>query len=289
LFLFDTAAAKLNLGLHVLRKRSDGFHDIETVFVKIGWEDTIFVESDGPKSAATISMTCDRPELSTGEDNLCIKAAKLLREHTGCRLGAKIRLEKKIPMGAGLGGGSSDAATTLALLNRLWGLELPVEELSQLGAQLGSDVPAFLHPMPAFASGRGVELSAVTNARNNDLLAIPYWFAVIKPEVHVSTGAAYGSVRPNDKNRPDLQMLVQSLDLDRWKFELVNDFEEGIAAAYPDIEMVRRLLVRSGAVYASMSGSGSAVFGVYESESSAKAAFDAANEAGLSAWYGKTR
>jgi 4-diphosphocytidyl-2-C-methyl-D-erythritol kinase len=275
LFLSSQAPAKLNLGLHVLRKRPDGYHDLETVFVRIGWCDQISV-----KEAETLSLTSDDAMLTAEDENLCLRAGRILQSEFGVSGGAEIDLKKNIPIGAGLGGGSSDAATTLSLLNKLWRLGCSNSVLRALGARLGSDVPVFIHETPAFGTGRGEILSTLT-------LEIPYSFAVLKPDVHISTAEAYNSIVPDDRKRPDLVAVIQSLDLDRWKAELVNDFEASIAGRHSGIAEALTLLRASGAGYAAMSGSGSAVFGVFERASdAADAAREGAHE-GLTTWNGR--
>ncbi len=301
LFFSRQAPAKLNLGLHVLRRRSDGYHDLETVFVQIDWCDEISV-----KDAESLSLECDDPILAVEDDNLCLLAGRILQSEFGVSGGAEIDLQKNIPMGAGLGGGSSDAATTLLLLNKLWSLGRSDSELRTLGARLGSDIPVFLHGTPAFGTGRGEMLSTLTKEhiadragdgrgapgrrRSRDQTArpleIPFSFAVLKPDVHISTAEAYGLIAPDDRRRPDLAAVIQSLDLDRWNAELVNDFESPIAKRYPEITEALTLLQSSGAGYTALSGSGSAVFGVFERASDAADAADAGAHEGLKTWSG---
>jgi 4-diphosphocytidyl-2-C-methyl-D-erythritol kinase len=281
LFLSLQAPAKLNLGLHVLRKRQDGFHDLETVFVHIGWCDEITV-----KAASSLSLRCDDPLLDAEDGNLCLSAAEILRSRFGKEHGADIALNKRIPMGAGLGGGSSDAASTLILLNELWALGCSRKVLRELGAELGSDVPGFLFDSPTIATGRGERLAPLRDSGDEETLEIPYSFAVIKPDVFVSTADAYASITPNDVSRPDLDTLIRSLDLDRWNAELVNDFEVPVASRHPEIKKALLLLHEAGAGYAAMSGSGSAVYGVFERESDAADAARTAADHGLSAWSG---
>ncbi len=250
-----------------------------------------------------MSLTSDDPKLTTEDDNLCFRAAQILQSEFGVSDGAEVDLQKKIPMGAGLGGGSSDAATTLLLLNKLWGLGCSNKELRALGARLGSDVPAFMHETPALGTGRGEILSTLTEKRFGDRprgqssdrsgdraarpLDIPFSFAVLKPDVHISTAEAYGSIVPDDRRRPDLAVVIRSLDLDRWKAELVNDFEAPIAGRHSRIAEALTLLRTSGAGYAAMSGSGSAVFGVFERASDAADAARAGLHKGLTTWNGR--
>lgn len=253
------APAKINLGLHVLRRRNDGYHDVETVLLPIGWYDTLTVHAD-----ERVAMTCTDPELPTDERNLCVQAARLLGRTAEVSDGARIHLEKHIPYGAGLGGGSSDAAATLRLLCRLWDLSCTTDQLHALGRTLGADVPFFLHGNAAYAVGRGDELQRLDGYEE-----FPYTLIVVKPPVSVSTPDAYGLVRPHAENRPDLPELVSSNDLSRWNTRLTNDFEGPIFRRYPKIAAIKDELLQRQAAYASLSGSGTAVFGVFEQEAAA--------------------
>ena len=277
------APAKINLGLHVLRRREDGYHDIETVFYRIGWSDEISV---GP--AEGLSMTCSDPNLPTGGDNLCMQAAHRLQEACGVERGARLHLDKHVPYGAGLGGGSSDAATTLQLLTRLWDLDVSSPELREIGAQIGSDVPFFLFDAPvAAATGRGDELEIVYGADGSplDLLDLEaFSLVVVVPPVEVSTPEAYGMVTPDDTTRPPLAEVVASGNLSRWRSALVNDFQGSVTARHEPVAQSLALLDEAGAGYTSLSGSGSAVFGVFEDASLARSAAATANERGFRTW-----
>jgi 4-diphosphocytidyl-2-C-methyl-D-erythritol kinase len=257
------ACAKINLGLLVLGKRPDQYHDIETVFVEIAWHDVVELISGGG-----ISMECTSPALPTDSSNLCIKAASLLRQWTSHDLGVHIRLVKNIPIGSGLGGGSSDAAAVLVGLNTLWDLQLDVAELTRLAATLGSDVPFFIQGGAAIATGRGEVL------RHRDV-TLPYWTLVVVPPLHISTVWAYGGVTPAPAG-PDrtLHRVFESLpNLTREAFPLlINDFEPGVFAAYPAIRHVKQELLRTGAVHSLMSGSGSSVVGLFDTEPAAQQA-----------------
>lgn len=254
------AFAKLNLGLHVLEKRTDGYHNIETVFLRIGWQDELRFHA-----SKTLKMTCSDPRLPVDERNLCIQAAKVVRGDVD--LGLHIHLEKAIPSGAGLGGGSSDAATTLVVCNELWNKGLSSTDLAAHGAELGSDVPFFLGSAVSLGRGRGEMLEAlpVPNA------LIDRFLAVIVPNTKISTSEAYSGVQPNTESRIDLRELILEGELSDWRRHLVNDFENGILGKYGQIRGVKEHLYASGAHYASMSGSGSAVFGVFDSMDTAEA------------------
>ena len=269
------APAKLNLGLHVLRKRSDGYHDLETVFLRILWADTLTA-----RPAEQLTLTCSDSSLTTDETNLVMKTALALAEVCGVAQGAALHLEKRLPHGAGLGGGSSDAAATLRLLADLWKLDVAEATLHRLALALGSDVPFFLGAAAAHATGRGEVLTPLPGYH------LPFWLVVVVPPVSVSTASAFARIRPHDTHRPDLRALVASNDLARWRTDLVNDFEAPIFETYPLIRTVKETLLEAGAGYAAMSGSGSAVFGVFEEEEQACAAAEAARQAEHRVWWG---
>lgn len=280
------APAKLNLGLHVVRRRADGYHDLRTVFVRIPWADSVAVEP-----AEELVLTCTDGRLPVDERNLVVRAAQALRKVTGTTHGARIHLEKQIPTGAGLGGGSSDAATTLRLLNELWELSLADDELAVIGADLGSDVPFFFGPPAAVGEGRGEILRPLLDA-DGDPYVVPYHLCVVVPQVAVSTKEAYALVTPREDRGLDsgpqlLEEVVLSNDLDRWRRELVNDFEPAVFARYPEIASVKQMLIDAGAGFAAMSGSGSAVFGVFEQDAEVTAAVEAARAQGMLAWGGE--
>lgn len=270
------APAKINLGLHVLRRRPDGYHDVDTVMLPIGWEDALTVEP-----ADAFGFTCSDATLPTDERNLCVRAALRLAERAGIEPHGRLHLEKRVPHGAGLGGGSSDAARTLRLLTRFWRLSLPPGTLHDLAATLGSDVPFFLHDGAMRATGRGELLAPLAD----EPYRIPYALAVVMPPVQIPTAEAYALVRPSDHARPDLGALVRSDDLDRWRRDLVNDFEPPILARHPEIREAKGRLLEAGAGYAAMSGSGAAVFGVFEEAGRAREVAEAVRHDGWAAWW----
>ncbi|MBN8588051.1 MAG: 4-(cytidine 5'-diphospho)-2-C-methyl-D-erythritol kinase [Rhodothermia bacterium] len=261
--MFLAAPAKINLGLQVLRKRSDGFHDLETVFLGIQWADRLTFSAHN-----TLSLTCSDPLLPTDERNLCLRAALMLQDHFRVTQGCHIHLDKNVPYGAGLGGGSSDAATVLLYLTKHWQLPVTLEELTELAVKLGSDVPFFLHQKPMFATGRGEILSPLVQ-EDGAPYAFPFHLVVAMPQATVSTPLAYRLITPNDQNRPDLRQVVTSNDPERWRQELVNDFQKPILAHFPEIQQVATLFQETNAIYTSLSGSGAAFFGVYETETQA--------------------
>ncbi len=279
--LTRSAPAKINLGLHVRRRRPDGFHDLETVFLPVPWADELTVER-----APEVSMTCSHPALPVDGRNLCIRAAEVLRREAGTDAGAAIHLEKHIPYGAGLGGGSSDAASTLILLDRLWRLHLPKDRLHAVAAALGSDVPFFLGDSTAYATGRGERLEPLLDGDTGEAYRLPFSLVVVVPPVEVATAEAYGLVTPLDEGLPDLREVVRSNDLVRWREELVNHFQAPIFSRYPAVADAAAMLRSAGADYVSLSGSGSAVYGVFEDASEAMGAAEAARLNGLASWHG---
>jgi 4-diphosphocytidyl-2-C-methyl-D-erythritol kinase len=212
-----------------------------------------------------------------------MKAAMGLAQAAGVDHGAALYLEKRVPYGAGLGGGSSDAATVLRLLDRHWGLAYPDARLREIAATLGADVPFFLGPPAAYGTGRGDRLDPL-HAPDGSPYAFPFTLVVVVPPVAVSTADAYRRVRPDADHRPDLRALVASNDLARWRQHLVNDFEPSVCAAYPVIFDAKSRLLDAGAGYAALSGSGSAVIGVFEEAALAEAAAKSARQAGFFVW-----
>ena len=254
------AYAKINIGLRILEQRPDGYHNIETVLHRIAWSDEVDLEP-----AAQIEVTTTNSAAPDGEENICHTAARLLQQHLGERTGARIHIRKAIPVGAGLGGGSADAALVLRELPHLWGREITDDSLRDLALQLGSDVPYFLEPGSAVARGRGEQL---VYAR----LDIPYTILLCYPNIHVSTAWAYREAARSGKHEgPDfLALLREGLsEPARLRRTLTNDFEPTVFAAHPEIADVKETMLTAGAVYASMSGSGSSIYGFFEGTSDA--------------------
>lgn len=240
--------AKVNLGLHVIRKRSDGYHDIETLFVPVPdlCDVLELVRAD------SFRMHVYNAEIA-GE-NLCEKAWRLLASRFDIPP-VEINLYKRIPMGAGLGGGSADAAFTLTGLNTLFGLGLPKEELAALAAQLGSDCAFFVFNRPMLARGRGEILSPFNFSLEG------YQLRVFPQNVFVSTREAYAGVTPHEPEHR-IETVVRR-PIDEWKELLVNDFEASVFARHPELAVAKQALYDEGARYAAMSGSGSALFAIY--------------------------
>jgi 4-diphosphocytidyl-2-C-methyl-D-erythritol kinase len=257
------AYAKINLGLRIIRRREDGYHEIETVFHPVNIFDTIELKSEGNE----ILIESTDPQLSTGRSNLCWKAADALRREGKAMRGVKIHIDKRIPVGAGLGGGSSDAALILRKLPNLWNLKISNERVHEIAASLGSDVPYFLQPGNAFATGRGEVLDYFE-------LSLPHWIVIIYPGIRVATRWAYEHVKPEEQiEREDLKrLLVENLDRPtEWRNKLKNDFEELVFQTHEPVKQIKDMLYNAGADFALMSGSGSAVFGLFRNEQSARA------------------
>lgn len=256
------AYAKINLGLRVLRKRADGFHDIETIFHRVALYDEVTLSP-----AEVIEVHSSSPEAPGGPDNICYKAASLVQKETGVSNGVIIRITKNIPVGAGLGGGSSDAAIVLTLLPQLWGVAITTTRLQQLALELGSDVPFFLRPDSAHGTGRGEQLEYFR-------LEMPYTILLCNPNIHVATGWAYRNVTPDASRSSSLKELILNSIFAGGQLSeaLENDFEKSVFAAYPAIQRVKEKMLDYGAVGAAMSGSGSTVFGLFNTEGAAAAA-----------------
>ncbi len=262
--------AKINLGLEVLRRRDDGFHDIETVFVPVpGLRDVLEIVK-APEAALFQYGTPCGVEV---EKNLCFKAFRLMQKLYGIG-NINIFLYKNIPMGAGLGGGSSDAAFTLMAINDVFELGLSLDTLAGIAAQLGSDCPFFIYNQPMFASGRGEILEPYPL----DLLG--YHIEVVTPGINISTPEAYKGVDAikfgigaDDVLAAEMLQAIDSADaglkerigagIDQWRENVVNDFEAYAFAQYPILAQIKQSLYDRGAVYAAMTGSGSALYGIF--------------------------
>lgn len=242
------------MGLHVTEKRADGFHNIETVFLPVAWSDIVEVLPAPQQADVTIECT-GLPIDVAPEKNLCVKAYRLLQKYFALPP-VKIFLHKIVPSGAGLGGGSSNAAFVLRALNHIFSLTLSQKELQSYAAILGSDCAFFIYNTPMLATGRGEILQAVeVNLSGYELL-------VVKPNVSVSTAEAYADVKPK-KPANNLQHIIHQ-DVMKWRELLVNDFEPSVFAKYPLLRDIKNQLYDCGAAYAAMSGSGSSVFGIFE-------------------------
>lgn len=251
------APAKVNLHLEVLGKRPDGFHEIATLMVAIRLFDTlVFKEEPGGR----LKLACNQPELTTGPDNLVLRAARLLQERTGCRRGATIRLVKRIPMAAGLAGGSTDAAATLWGLNRLWKLGLTKDVLAKLGGELGSDVPFFFYTPAAWCTGRGEIVAQVKLARPFDLV-------LLCPDFGCATAEVYKRVQvPAAQQTGDgIRKALETGDLDEIGKRLFNRLQPAAESLAPRIADYHRRLAQLAPAGQLMSGSGSSLFALCRS------------------------
>jgi len=245
---------KINLGLQILDKREDGFHNLETVFYPVPIRDALeIIPNNNAETEFTgTGLTVD----GKAADNLCIKAYHLLKKDFPQLPAVKIHLHKTIPMGAGLGGGSADAAFMLNLLNSKFKLNLSTLQLLNYALQLGSDCPFFIINKPCYATGRGEILEEIPV----DLSA--YKVVLINPGIHINTGWAFSNIIPAPSKKSIKEIIQQPIK--SWKDELINDFEKPVFTAHPQIKEVKETLYNQGAIYAAMSGSGSTVFGIFE-------------------------
>ena len=249
---------KINLGLNILRKRRDGYHDLETIFYPLPLHDVLEIITL-PGEGSSLSFTTSGSIIEGSNDNnLCVKAYDLVKRNHPTLPPAKIHLHKAIPTGAGLGGGSADAAFTLKLLNEKFGLQLTIHQLIDYALQLGSDCPFFIINKPAFAEGRGEIMEPIAL----DLSA--YKFIIVNPGIHINTAKAFSGITPAPPTKSLKEIIQQPID--SWKNELVNDFEKSVFLQYPEIEAIKNKLYEEGAVYASMSGSGSTLYGIFRKD-----------------------
>ncbi len=245
---------KINLGLNIICKRNDHYHDIETVFYPLKFTDVLEII---PSQLNKIEFTVTGLPLSSSEDNLCIKAYHLLKKDFAALPFIKMHLHKAIPMGAGLGGGSADSAFTLKLLNDKFKLNLTNAQLQNYALQLGSDCPFFIFNKPCFASGRGEHLLPI----NIDLSS--FKIILVNPLIPINTSLAYSEIIPKRPIKSIKEIILQPIKT--WKQELINDFEIPVFKNYPMIKKIKETLYEQGALYASLSGSGSTVYGIFNS------------------------
>jgi 4-diphosphocytidyl-2-C-methyl-D-erythritol kinase len=249
--------AKINLGLQVVKKRHDGLHNIISCLYPIHWCDVLEI-----LKASEMKLTCTGIDIPGDiQDNLCLKAYYLLKQQFELPP-VHIHLHKAIPMGAGLGGGSSDAAFTLKMLRQLFDLPLSVLKLQQLAGKLGNDCPFFITSQVAMATGTGNILEPIPFNMEK------YYLVVVTPPVHVNTARAYSLLDPKPPET-DLRQFLNHPITD-WQSGIKNDFEQPIFSQYPDIARIKHILISNGAVFASLSGSGSSVFGIFKEEQNPK-------------------
>lgn len=259
-YLEIKAPAKINFGLYVIRKREDNYHDIETIFYPLNdLYDTLFITKSDH-----FSFKCSKGNLQDG--NLVVKAKDILENISGKKITAEVFLEKVIPTGAGLGGGSSDAATALVSFNEMFGLHLDSKTLSKAALDLGSDVPFFLKAKPSFGELRGEKLTQLN-------FEIDYHILIVNPGIHVSTKEAYSQIKPSPAKFNLKKFNNRSLlEFKKLKEIVLNDFEEAVFRIHPEIKEIKEDFFSCGAEFALMSGSGSTVYGLFKDLSKAQAA-----------------
>ena len=250
--------AKINLGLNVVERRPDGYHNLETVFYPVNLQDALelkTIETDIPECGYKLKVSGSILDGSP-EDNLVVKAYKLIRKDYDFPA-QKIHLYKHIPVGAGLGGGSSDAANMIKMLNEKFALGLTNEAMENYAVQIGADCPFFINNKPVFATGIGDKFTPIELDLKGKILIL------VKPDIFVSTKDAYALVEPKHPEKSLIESLSQPIST--WRDNVINDFEKSVFVKYPEIAAIKDRLYDLGAVYASMSGSGSAVYGIFDS------------------------
>ena len=249
---------KINLGLNIIRKRPDGYHDIETLFYPIACKDVLEVLKLEDESIETGVKFSYSGLAINGEiqDNLCVKAYHLLKKDFPNLPPIQIHLHKLIPMGAGLGGGSADGAFSLQLINQLFNLNLSQEQLINYALLLGSDCPFFIINKPCYATGRGADLQEINMTLSS------YQIVLVNPNIHISTGLAFSQIIPSIPSISIREII--DLPIHQWKDLMVNDFEKTVFPLFPKIAEIKKEFYTQGALFASLSGSGSSVFGIFE-------------------------
>lgn len=261
--------AKLNLYLRVVRKRPDGYHDLRTVFERISlWDDVLFYEN----TSGEIKIECDHPHVPCGPKNLVYKAALALQKRCGVSRGVTVRIIKRIPVAAGLGGGSSNAATALQGLNRLWSLNLKSADLAETGNTLGSDIAFFLDNCSwALGEGRGERITRLP-------ISNKFWHILVVPKVKMYTAKVYGALKfPLTKKIDNVTILTHSLqkkEFNKIKGLFLNDLEQSILMMTPELDIVRERIKALGVEGVSFSGSGPAVFGMVNTKKEAESLCD---------------
>ncbi|MFP4024157.1 MAG: 4-(cytidine 5'-diphospho)-2-C-methyl-D-erythritol kinase [Thiohalospira sp.] len=254
--------AKINIGLNITEKRPDGFHNIETIFYPINLSDILEIKAS--ENNFTFTSTGIHVDDEKNINNICIKAYNLLKKHYSLPP-VNMHLHKNIPIGAGLGGGSSDAAFTLKMLNSIIKLDLSEAELMKIAENAGSDCPFFILNKPSYATEKGNVLIPA------NIVLKGYFLVLVYPLIHVNTAAAYQKIIPQRSSVNLNEQIKQPVET--WKESIKNDFEQVIFNEYPEIKAIKEQLYKSGAVYASMSGSGSSVYGLFKNEINFKSIF----------------
>jgi 4-diphosphocytidyl-2-C-methyl-D-erythritol kinase len=247
------ANAKINIGLNVTEKLTNGYHNIQTVFYPVKINDVVEITNAEALSCRVAGIEIE----GNPEDNICYKAFKLLQSDFEIPT-QQITILKHIPVGAGLGGGSSDAAHLIKLLDKKFSLKLTVAQMEQYASRLGADCAFFIENKPVYAYGKGDQFKPLTLDLSN------YNIVLVKPDIHVSTAEAYAGIVPKTQEE-DLPQLVKQ-PLHTWKDQVKNDFEQMVFRKYPEISNLKNTLYQHGALYAAMSGSGSSVFGIFDKQ-----------------------
>lgn len=263
--------AKINLGLNVLERMPDGYHRIETGFCFLEWSDRFEVES-----ASRMDLQMSDPSIPIDDRNLITQAVKLLRAEAGLRDEYLIKVTKNIPAAAGLGGGSSNAATTLRMMNKIANLGLSTDDLVELGKKIGADVPVFITGKTGIGTGTGTEIKPLDIQPDG-------WIVTVFPEIESETAEAYRHCMPNPEPEFSLEKVLTEEEPDEWRYLLLNDLEP---AVFPRLNLVGNLkdqLYEFGAEYASMSGSGSSVFGIFQQDFVAINAYESFHNLGFKA------
>ncbi|MDP2412774.1 4-(cytidine 5'-diphospho)-2-C-methyl-D-erythritol kinase [Daejeonella sp.] len=244
--------AKINIGLNIISKRADGYHNLESIFYPLAIKDALeVIEADELNfSSSGVNIP------GNADDNLCLKAYHLLKKDFTELPPVSIHLHKHIPIGAGMGGGSSDASFFIRLVNQKFSLRMENSKMEQYASKIGSDCAFFIQNKPAYALEKGDQLSPL------DLDLSNYFIVLVMPDVQVSTAEAYQGVRAAPVSTPLTELI--KLPIEDWKLHIKNDFELSVFSKYPAIARVKAVLYESGALYASMSGSGSSVYGIFE-------------------------
>ena len=262
--------AKINIGLNILNKRDDGYHNIESVFYPIMWRDALEI-SYGPQfELKTTGLYIS----GTKENNLVYKAYQLLQSYITKSQDIHLHLHKAIPMGAGLGGGSADGAFALVLINDYFKLNLSIKTLENLAEKLGSDCPFFIQNKPVFSYDRGIMFEPIS------LKLSSYYIILINPNIHIGTAEAYGFIQPKTPTISVKDSIIKPME--EWRELIVNDFEAPLMLKYPLLSNIKSKLYKMGAVYASMTGSGSTMYGIFKEEIELNKTFDK-----FTVWQGK--
>lgn len=254
------ANCKINIGLDVIRRREDGYHELSTIMFPVkALYDVVSIE---PTEAEQIIFHCEGIAVDCpAEDNICVKAARLMQKlyHTP---NVEIHLQKNIPFGAGLGGGSADGTAVILAMNELFNLGATGQRLIEIAAMIGSDTAFFVRNTPQLCQGRGEIMTPI------ELSLEGKWIAIAKPDVHVSTREAYSAITPQRPSIPLEQRILAPIE--EWQHTIKNDFEVSIFGSHPEVKLLKEEILKAGAEYAAMSGSGSAVFGIFANEKEAQ-------------------